>query len=42
MVEVGVAGLLLGEGGESAADSCPHTHKLLQAPDRQTIEPVER
>ena len=27
---------------ESAADGCPHTHKLLQAPDRQTIDPVER
>ena len=42
VVEVGVAGLLLGEGSESAADGCPHTHKLLQAPDRQTIDPVER
>ena len=42
VVEVGVAGLLLGEGSESAADGCPHTHKLLQAPDWQTIDPVER
>ena len=33
VVEVVVAGLLLGEGSESAADGCPHTHKLLQAPD---------
>ena len=41
VVEVDVAGLL-GEGSESAADGCPHTHKLLQAPDWQAIDSVER
>ena len=36
-----MAGLLLGKGGESAADGCAHTHQLLQAPDGQTIHSVE-
>ena len=27
--EVGVAGLLLGKGSESAANGCSHTHELL-------------
>ena len=36
-----MAGLLLAEYSESAADSCPHTHKLLQAPYGEAIDPVE-
>ena len=36
-----MAGLLLAEDSESAADGCPHTHKLLQAPYGEAIDPVE-
>ena len=38
----GVAGLLLAEDSESAADGCPHTHQVLQATDGEAIDPVKR
>ena len=37
----GVAGLLLAEDSESAADGCPHTHQVLQASDGEAIDPVQ-
>ena len=37
-----MAGLLLAEDSESAADGCPHTHQVLQATDGEAIDPVKR